>query len=132
MAVVKGVTLITKEDTRIQVIADPDMVDLVLRNLLNNAVKFTNAGGSVSIDVSVADGFAWVAVTDTGVGIAQDALKMAFERDACETTTGTAGETGVGMGLILSRDMVEANGGVISAESELEHGTTFRFSLPLA
>ena len=132
MATVKGITLDAENGSGVRVIADPDMVDLVLRNLLNNAIKFTNAGGTITIDVSTDLGFAWISIIDTGVGIMPDALENALESDGHKSTKGTAGETGVGMGLILSRDMIEANGGVISVESELGTGTTFRFSLPLA
>jgi len=132
VADVKGITLKLGRKTNTDVIADPDMVDLILRNLLNNAIKFTNIGGSVSVEAHSDNGFSWVSVVDTGVGISPDALKKIFESTGVKSTKGTVGEAGVGMGLLLSRDMVEANGGTISVESEPGHGTRFYFSLPLA
>ncbi len=132
VAEIKNITLRKVNGAGVSVIADPDMIDLVLRNLLNNAIKFTNEGGMVTVDVSTANDFAWISVGDTGVGMSPDTQAAIFEKNDHKSTKGTAGEAGVGMGLILSRDMVEANGGIITVESEVDSGTTFRFSLPLA
>ncbi len=116
------------------VYADKRMVDTVLRNLLNNAVKFTHANGTISVsaDVHATDSqFLRVAVSDTGVGIAADDLAKLFRIDAYHSTPGTAEETGTGLGLIMCQEMITLNGGQIWAESELEQGSVFYFTVPI-
>jgi len=132
VAEVKNIRLTRPSDVSVYVTADPDMVDLVLRNLLNNAIKFTDEGGTISIDVRTGEEFVTISVKDTGVGISPDSINQIFNDDGHNSTDGTAGEAGIGMGLILSRDMVAANGGDILVESEIGKGTKFSFTLPLA
>jgi signal transduction histidine kinase len=128
---VKNIDLQEYSNVNTNVIADQDMVDFVIRNLLNNAVKFTNSGGKISVDLSKVNDMAWVSINDTGTGIPADQINNLFENENNRSTTGTAGEAGIGMGLTLCRDMIEANGGEITVESEVGVGSTFRVSLPL-
>ncbi|MBD2715428.1 tetratricopeptide repeat protein [Microvirga sp. STR05] len=113
--------------------ADLNMVRLVLRNLVGNAIKFTPQGGSITISARQLQNAHWeISVADTGVGIsAQDAAKI-FGAQGHHTTLGTAHEKGTGLGLRLCKEFVERNGGHISFESTPGQGTTFRFSLPAA
>ena len=107
------------------------MIDLVIRNLINNAIKFTPSGGSIKIDAARVDGLAWISVSDTGIGIEADRLASVFEFDNEGSTGGTDGEVGIGMGLVFCREIVENHGGTIEIESAPGKGSTFRFSLPM-
>ncbi len=110
--------------------ADSNTVNLVLRNLMTNAIKFTNDGGEVIIH-SEDRGSEWlVAVKDNGVGMNDDVLSILFDKTSPYTTRGTANEKGTGLGLILCKEFVEKNGGRIFVESEPGHGSTFSFTVP--
>ena len=113
----------------LQAYADLDMVMIVLRNLLTNAIKFTNERGTVRIIGSRHDNFVHIKVEDTGVGISEEAQKQLFIENN-NSTAGTLGEKGTGLGLLLSKDFVEENGGTIWVESQVNFGTTFTFTLP--
>jgi len=113
--------------------ADESMVNTIFRNLISNAIKFTAAGGSVTISsASQRDGFIEVIVSDTGVGIPVEMLPRLLKLDAQYTHIGTAGEEGTGLGLILCRELVEQNGGSIWVESKPGKGSTFHFTLRVA
>ncbi len=109
--------------------ADESMVNTIFRNLISNAIKFTSAGGSVTISSSSRDGLVEVVVSDTGVGIPAEMMPRLLKLDAQYTHIGTAGEEGTGLGLILCRDLVEQNGGTIWVESKPGKGATFHFTL---
>jgi len=110
--------------------ADSNTVNLVLRNLMTNAIKFTNDGGEVTI-YAEDRGDEWlIAVKDNGVGMNDDVLKILFDKTAPYTTRGTANEKGTGLGLILCKEFVEKNGGKIFVESKVGAGSTFSFTLP--
>jgi len=111
--------------------ADPYMIDAVIRNLVNNAIKFTPGGGTITIHYDIQnDHFTRVSVTDTGVGMDPQKLQKLFDMSSNVTTSGTNGEHGTGLGLLLCKDLVERNGGKISVESEPGAGSTFSFTLP--
>jgi two-component system sensor histidine kinase/response regulator len=118
-----------REDVTIN--ADENMLQTVLRNLVSNAIKFTNSGGKVTIDADVADDFAVVSVTDNGVGISKDDLQNLFKEEQTYTTPGTQDETGSGLGLLLCKEFIEHHGGNIRVESEKGKGSSFIFTLPL-
>lgn len=110
--------------------ADSNTTNLVIRNLMTNAIKFTNDGGRVLIGAED-KGKNWVVyVKDNGVGMAQDVLRILFDKTAPYTTRGTANEKGTGLGLILCKEFVEKNGGTIWVNSEEGKGSTFFFTLP--
>ncbi|MBL0742545.1 ATP-binding protein [Chryseolinea lacunae] len=112
--------------------ADSNTINLVIRNLITNALKFTNDGGTVAIR-SQDKGTQWMmSVTDNGVGMPPDIIKILFDKTAPYTTRGTANEKGTGLGLILCKEFVEKNGGKIWVESEEGKGSTFYFTLPKA
>jgi len=113
-------------------IGDRNMVNLVMRNLILNGIKFTESGGSIEVAVRE-DGFDLiVSVKDTGIGISPEIQKMIFEKTTGYTTRGTANEKGTGLGLILCKEFVERNGGKIWLESEMGKGSTFYFTIKKA
>jgi len=116
----------------IEIYCDVRMNDTVLRNLLGNAVKFTDRGGKVRIRAEKKETELEITVSDTGRGIPADRLPDLFRIGKTESTFGTAGEKGTGLGLPLSREMVEKNGGRIWVESIPEEGSHFHFTVPLA
>jgi PAS domain S-box-containing protein len=111
--------------------ADPAMVDRIVTNLLNNAIKYTNPGGSVTLRAFVREDDLLIEVSDTGIGIAADDLPFIF--DAFYKVRRGPKEkraTGTGLGLHICKKIVEAHGGVIAVESTYGKGTVFRFTLP--
>ena len=115
---------------QVKVIADKNMVHTILRNLVSNAIKFTQENGKVSIGCKVDTTFVTIAIEDSGVGISHERLGKLFSLENQLSTPGTIGETGTGLGLILCREMVEKNQGKIWVESQLGKGSKFMFTLP--
>jgi len=128
----KEITL--RDDTPDDLIADIDtpMIGTVLRNLLSNALKFSNRGGRVLVTAHQSGDMITVAVQDEGLGMDQSTLSMLFSIDSKITRPGTEGEASTGLGLILCKEFVEKHGGKIWAESSPGLGTTFYFTLPAA
>jgi len=118
-----------KED--VDVYVDSNMLQVVLRNLVSNALKFTSDNGNISISIDRKQNLVEVSVADTGVGIESDKLIALFSNETNETTSGTADEKGSGIGLVLCKEFVEKLGGTIWAESELGIGSDFKFTIPL-
>lgn len=110
--------------------ADSNTINLVIRNLITNAIKFTNENGQIQLSASDEGNFWKVAVKDNGVGIRKDVLNMLFDKTSPYSTRGTANEKGTGLGLILCKEFVEKNGGTISVTSEEGKGSTFYFTVP--
>jgi signal transduction histidine kinase len=130
-AKLKGVELINQVPNDITIFADLNMVNTIIRNLLSNALKFTKQGGLITVSYkNLNEKFYEFSISDKGVGIEEDDLKNLFKIDVHHTTLGTANEKGTGLGLILCKDLVEKNGGKIRAESTVNVGTTFYFTLP--
>jgi signal transduction histidine kinase len=113
-----------------QVLADPDRVREVLRNLLDNSLKFTPAGGRITVSASVELDFVKIMVTDTGRGIHPADLPRIFDQFFQSTQTDECSRNGLGLGLFVSRDLVRRQGGEMYATSELGHGTSIAFTLP--
>lgn len=115
------------------VLADADRVAQVLMNLLVNALRYTPAGGSVTISGALDQGMVTFAVRDTGTGMEREHLEHVFERFYRADPARSRNHGGSGIGLTISQAIVEAHGGTITAESPgLGHGSTVRFSLPAA
>jgi signal transduction histidine kinase len=112
--------------------ADTNMVNLVFRNLILNAIKFTEVGGVVTVAATEKNNLIEISITDNGVGISPDVQKILFEKTTGYSTRGTANEKGTGLGLILCKEFVERNGGSIWLESEVGKGSTFFFTLKKA
>jgi two-component system, sensor histidine kinase and response regulator len=109
-----------------------DMLLVILRNLVGNAVKFTVPGGVIRIAAMADENKAEVSISDTGVGMSPDQIAELFKVDRRFSTIGTAGEAGSGLGLLLCRDLVELQNGRLTACSTVGEGTTFRFALTSA
>jgi signal transduction histidine kinase len=110
-------------------LGDLNIVNLVLRNLILNSLKFTEEGGSIEASSKVEGDEIIVAIKDTGIGISSEVQHMIFEKTSGYSTRGTANEKGTGLGLILCKEFVEKNGGRIWLESELGKGSTFYFTI---
>jgi signal transduction histidine kinase len=112
--------------------ADKNMIRTILRNLISNAIKFSNEDGNIDITISRDEKMAKVSIQDTGVGMnAEDLIKLkAFS--SISSREGTKGEKGSGLGLILCNDFIQRNGGEFKVESKPEKGSTLMFTVPLA
>jgi signal transduction histidine kinase len=110
-----------------EVVCDSARVTRVLTNLVDNAVRFTEKGGTITIRAEAHDGEVQLSVTDTGSGIRPEVLPHVFDR----YFTTTPGSRGTGLGLYMAKEIVEAHGGRIWGTSELGRGSTFSFTLPL-
>lgn len=114
------------------VMADANMVTVIIRNLLSNALKFTGKGGYIEIASARSDGNLKVMIRDTGIGMSPEQVKRLFsDKNLMPASEGTNQEKGSGLGLILCREFTEKNGGTIRAESEPGKGTVITFTLPL-
>jgi len=111
--------------------ADKNMLKTILRNLISNAIKFTNIGGSISIYAVLNKGEIVITVSDNGIGISPEKMSKIFDATEIYTTEGTAHEKGTGLGLPLCKEFVEKHGGKIWLESEVGKGSDFKFSIPL-
>jgi signal transduction histidine kinase len=111
-----------------------DMVQLrrMLDNLLSNAVKFTPAGGQIAVRLHRINQHVRLEVADTGIGIPREKLARIFERFYQVDGSTTRRYGGVGLGLALVKEIVETHGGTVAVESEVERGTTFCVTLPIA
>ncbi len=130
-AVRKRISLINNVSKLIFVLADVNMLSSILRNLISNAVKFTHQGGAVKIESDTLQGFVEVKIIDNGVGMDNKDIIKLFKIDQQLTGIGTMNEKGTGLGLLLCKEMVELNGGIISVESEIGKGSKFTVSLPV-
>ncbi len=109
---------------------DYQTINLVVRNLISNALKFTPRDGEVKIDAYKNSNFIDIVISDTGIGIKTENLPTIFNPVQHFATKGTDNESGSGLGLLLCKDFVEKNGGKISADSQPGIGSTFTFSVP--
>ena len=116
-------------DEKLTVRADNDMIKTIIRNFLSNAVKFTPEGKAIEVFYKREGDFARISVRDHGVGIAPERVESIFHKG--ETTYGTGGEEGSGLGLQLCQDFARKNGGEAQVESTLGEGSTFSFTIPL-
>lgn len=107
------------------------MLNTILRNLISNAIKFTDLGGIVNISSERTESDILVTISDNGIGIAPNILPRLFDTTKLYSTRGTANEKGTGFGLMLCKKFVEEHGGEIWAESKLGRGSKFKFTLPL-
>lgn len=112
--------------------ADEDMVTIVIRNLISNAIKFTKRGGKITVFRVNTEEKITIGIRDTGVGINPKKIPYMFKPGTHEGNTGTEGESGTGLGLVICKDFIEKNGGDIWIESEPGQGSVVYFSLPPA
>lgn len=126
----KSISMTNNISPKTTVFADINMLKTILRNLVSNAIKFTPNGGSISISKYHKNNKVEVCVLDTGVGMNLKTTKELFKISKVQSTYGTEGEQGTGLGLLLCKEFVERHRGKIWVESEIGAGTKFWFSLP--
>ena len=127
----KEINISLELNDRIYVLADATMVQVIVRNILSNAIKFTNRGGSVIIrSAPVNKNSAVISITDSGIGIEKEKLSKIFDMSGTFHTAGTENEKSTGLGLILVRDFVEKNNGTLTINSQINKGTVVSFTLP--
>lgn len=126
----KKITIEDKTEADIKVYADRNSLETILRNLTDNALKFTPAGGKVTITSEAKGGKVYIRVTDTGVGIDHSEIDNLFRLDKKVISKGTNEESGTGLGLYVCKEMAEKMNGRIEVESSVGKGTTFTLILP--
>lgn len=127
----KDITINNNIAAEIICFTDIDMLKTVLRNLVSNAIKFTNKGGTINITAEETPENVTIAVSDTGIGMKPEKLNLLFDISQVQTTSGTANEKGTGLGLIICKEFVTKHGGIIWVESVFGRGSVFRFTLPV-
>ena len=126
----KSITIISEIPVNRSVFADKAMVNTILRNLISNAIKFTNPGGEIVVSTEQTQNELVVSVSDNGVGMDQESISELFRIDKNHSTLGTENEKGTGLGLLLCKEFAERLGGRIWVESESGKGSKFFFSIP--
>lgn len=127
----KQITINLSIQTLLSIYADRMMIKTILRNLVSNAIKYTDKGGVITIAVFGSDKNIEIIVSDSGRGIEKDKLSNIFKDKGAISKLGTNSEEGTGLGLILCKEFVEKHGGEIWVESEIDKGSKFVFTLPL-
>ncbi len=125
----KAITFNQDIPDEVFVFADKQMISVVLRNLISNAIKFTQKGGEINISVKKNEKEILISVIDNGIGIEPERIKNLFHINKSFSTPGTNNEQGTGLGLILCKEFVEKHSGKIWAESKPGKGTVFYFTL---
>jgi two-component system phosphate regulon sensor histidine kinase PhoR len=120
------------DQTAASVNGDPDKIEQVLMNLLDNAIKYSPDGGDILITLEVGRRMLELAVCDNGVGIPEDHLTSIFEKFHRVDNTATREIYGTGLGLYVTKSIIESHGGTIWAESQMEKGSSFHFTLPFS
>jgi signal transduction histidine kinase len=128
----KNITIKFSAGENIYLLADETLLSTVIRNIITNAIKFTEPGGSISISGKAGTKYAEISIADTGIGMSEEQLKNLFRIETKESRLGTRNEQGTGLGLLLCKEFVEMHGGKIWAESTEGIGSKFNFTIPLA
>ncbi|MDD4921072.1 MAG: response regulator [Bacteroidales bacterium] len=126
----KSINIIKRIPSKMITFADKTMISIILRNLISNAIKFTNVGGDISISAEQNEEELMVTVCDNGVGINKEDIEKVFRIDVGYSTLGTQHEEGTGLGLLLCKEFIEKNKGRIWVESEYGIGSKFFFTIP--
>jgi signal transduction histidine kinase len=126
----KSISILKELPANAPLIADKEMISMIIRNLISNAIKFTNQGGKIILSVEKKQNEIIIAVKDNGIGIAKSNIEKLFKIEESYSTKGTQNEQGTGLGLILCKEFVEKHGGKIWVESEVGIGSVFNFSIP--
>jgi two-component system sensor histidine kinase/response regulator len=131
IAATKGINIVMNTEDELYTITDPEILKLVVRNLINNAVKFTPNGGIITVSVGQEDDGCCVSIQDTGIGMTEEQQQKLFTSEV-KSTYGTGNEKGVGLGLSLSNEFVKLLGGKIKVQSKPNEGSVFSVYLPAA
>lgn len=126
----KNIQIVNQVEAGLKVSADENMLNAILRNLISNAIKFTESGGEIGLNAkALPNGLVEVAVSDTGIGMDCQTLENLYRIDKKTGRPGTEGEVSSGLGLILVKEFVEKQGGSLRAESKVGEGSRFSFTL---
>lgn len=128
----KQITLHYQLPDDLWVLADNNQIAFIVRNLVNNAIKYTPKGGTIHISAYREDQQVYLTIKDSGIGMDAATLEKIFGNEPVKSRAGTAGEVGTGLGIKLSRSFAAMNRGTLTAASEFGNGTTFTLSLPAA
>ncbi len=128
-ALTKSVKLINKIDEQLCIYADEYMINTILRNLISNALKFTNTNGKIIVSSKTKDNFIEITVEDNGIGMSPEIAEKIFVKEKFFTTRGTAKEKGTGLGLKLCKEFVKIHNGEIVVNSKLNKGTKISFTI---
>ncbi|MDP3930646.1 MAG: tetratricopeptide repeat-containing sensor histidine kinase [Bacteroidota bacterium] len=127
----KEITATYMEAESIYAFADPNHLDIILRNILLNAIKFTHKNGQIKVKSSLEDQQIKIAISDTGSGMSEEKIQSLFKYNKQQVTYGTDGEKGAGIGLILTQEIAMRNAAQIKVESTVNMGTTFTIIFPI-
>jgi signal transduction histidine kinase len=130
IAVQKGIIFYSMVTSGLDVFADEKMLQTIIRNLTSNALKYSNSGDEIIISAEEKNDFVEISVSDTGIGIDEEELENLFILEKTRSTEGTKGEKGTGLGLVLSKQLIEIHSGEISATSTFGQGSIFKFTIP--
>ncbi|UMB60897.1 tetratricopeptide repeat-containing sensor histidine kinase [Lutibacter sp. A80] len=130
-AINKEISIFNNVYHNLYINADVNMLNTILRNLLSNSIKFTKPGGEIYMSSIIEKTTVTIVIKDNGIGMSQETIDNLFSIDNKTSSIGTANEQGSGLGLILCKDFVEKHGGKIWAESTLNTGSMFMFSMPI-
>jgi len=130
MAQQKSITIYLETSVNLSFFADKAMINTILRNLISNAIKFTNVGGEIIISAKQTLNDLVVSVSDNGIGMDEETTSKLFRIDQNQSTLGTEKEKGTGLGLLLCKEFIEKHSGRIWVESEPGKGSKFHFSIP--
>ena len=125
----KNLTVRIEGETDLSLIADQNILNFILRNLIINAIKFSNKNSLITVSIKASDSYLNISVKDNGVGIPEQDLEKLFNPRIKYSRTGTEGEQGSGLGLLLCKEMIERSGGTIEVSSVEGQGSTFTIKL---
>jgi signal transduction histidine kinase len=128
----KQISITNKINNEVLCQADKNMISTVFRNLISNAIKFTNPQGNITITGCTKNEYHEFSVTDNGIGMNEKTKDDLFKLNSKTQRAGTSEESGTGLGLLLCKEFVEKNGGEIAVTSKENEGSTFSFTLPAA
>ena len=128
---VKGLTYNVQVNDGIEVLADVAIIKMILRNLISNAIKYSNANETLDIDATIKDSEVIISVTDQGQGVSSDVMNTLF-KESVDSQSDTEGLKGTGIGLSLCAELIETQNGKIWVDESYLHGARIQFSLPLA
>ncbi len=128
-AVKKKITINHLYPEDLYLYADKNMIGTILRNLISNAIKFTEVGGIIAVHAEISDSKVLITISDNGIGMEPEKLHQLFDIKYFQTTEGTAGEIGTGLGLLLCKEFVIKHGENIWVESKIGQGSDFKFTM---
>ena len=127
----KSISLSSSVDAKVIVESDPDMLETIIRNLVNNAIKFTGNGGEIILSALSDTRQVEITISDTGIGMTEEQRQGLFKLETNASTRGTENEKGSGLGLLLCKDFVEILEGKITVKSKMGRGSSFTIKLPI-